>query len=422
MNIKTIEQLEEALKVAGYDNLKRASSNRIIIFTEENRKTVLGTIAETIGARYTTARTGTGWKSSTGAVLLNNYVIVAKPLTKGTGGNISALDARAFSKKGKVTKFNYLDSEVEVATFTSADQIKTSILQGCSESNMLGEAYYEMFDAFFNSGKIEWNPEVQAAVINKLGVYIGELMIGWVFLSKTQSKHFASNPFKGTAKAFHIPTDPAFSGVDSFIEMTDGTYYGISSKFGAGAKASIFTNLLKIGIEKESSLKPSVFKDLCKTAKNNNLKYKNSRSIVYAYGIRNILKLSSTKIISTDKVYDQGYKNSKEKEVIMVTLSIMEHPMASSDIKKNLPFSISSFFNRTIADMLNKDQASLDQIEEILTGKDYWQANLDILKWKNGIVQFKFVRSSKAKIKIIGSKSSIPDITAKQGWINYELS
>jgi hypothetical protein len=422
MNIQKIDDLESVLKNAGYNNLKRASANRVIVFTEENRQTVLGSVADIVGGRYTTARTGTGWKSSTGGVLVGNFVIIAKPLTKGSSSNISTLDARAFSKKGKLTKFNYLDTDVEVATFTSADQIKDSILQGCKTNSMLGEAYYEMFLSFFNGGKIEWNPEVQSAVINKLGVYIGELMIGWVFLSKTQSKHFTSNPFKGNPKAFHIPTDPAFSGVDSFIEMSDGTYYGISSKFGAGAKASIFTNLLKNGIEKESKLSPSVFKDLCKTAKTNNLKYKNSRSIVYAYGVRNILKIPSSKLANPDVVYDQAYKNTKDKEVAMVVAAIMTHTMATPDIKKNLPFSISSFFNRTIADMLNRNQASLDQIEEILTGKDYWQANLDINKWKNGEVEFKFVRSSKAKIKLFGNKSSIPDITAKQGWINYELS
>jgi hypothetical protein len=176
-------------------------------------------------------------------------------------------------------------------------------------------------------------------------------------------------------------------------------------------------------MKKQNQLSSSVFKDLCQVVTQNNLTYNNSRSIVYTYGIRNILGISKSQISNPNDVYDQAFRHNKyAKELKLVVDAIMSSRDASSDIKKNLPNSISAFFNRTIADRLNKDNASLDQIVEILTGKDYWQANLDILKWKNGEVSFSFVRSSKAKIKIIGSKASIGDITAKQGWINYELS
>ena len=60
-------------------------------------------------------------------------------------------------------------------------------------------------------------------------------------------------------------------------------------------------------------------------------------------------------------------------------------------------------------------------MREILAGKDYWQANLDINYWVRGIVKFKFINSGEASLNIIGSKSAITDITSKQGWINYEL-
>ena len=418
----TIDELESKIKAAGYPEIKRASSTRLVIYTSDNRVIALTGLAKELEGTYTTSRTGTGWKSSVGAVIIENYAIIAKPLTKGTGGNISSLDARVFCKLGNSTKFNYLNSDVSVAMFTNANQLRDSILKGCKESPLLGEAYVEMISSFFETGKIDWNPEVSLAVINKLGVYLGELLVGWVLLANKKSTYFKTNPFTGTPKAFYLPTDPAFSGVDSFVVMANGTMYGISSKFGKGAKASIFTNLLKNGIEKETSLKPSVFKDLCKTAKMNGLKYSNSRSIVYEYGIRNILQMPKSVIPSPDAIYAEAYKKSKDANLKKVVDAINASPYASADIKKNLPSSISSFFNRTIADKLNKDADSLSSIEEILTGKDYWQTNLDIAKWKNGEVSFSFVRSSKAKIKIIGSKSSIPDITSKQGWINYELS
>lgn len=415
-----IDELEGILKTAGYE-FKRATNSRIVIYTEDDRKTLLRTIAEITQGTYTQSRTGAGWKSSVGAALVGNIVILAKPLTKGTGGNIASLDARAFTSLGQDTTFNYGGREIAVVKFTSADKIKDSILQGLERSPLLGEAYKEMIEPFFDNGKVEWAPDVPQAVVSKLGVYVGEVLIGWVALARKQSRYFQRNPFQGTPKAFYLPTDPSFSGVDSFIEMSDGSYYGISSKFGRGAKASIFTNLLKVGMEKETSLRPSVFKDICRTAKSNNLKHTNSRSIVYAYGVRDILKLGSSAVSNPDVVYQQAYANKGGKELAAVSAAIIKYG-ASQDIKSKLPASTSAFFTRTMADMINKDRESLNQIEEILTGKEYWQANLNISDWRKGEVNFSFVKSSKAIIKIFGNKSAIGDISAKQGWINYELS
>lgn len=417
----TISQLEDKIKKAGYGDIKRVTASRLVIYTEDDRKTALNTIAQEIGGKYTSNRIGSGWKSSVGAALLGSFVILAKPLTKGVKGNVASLDARAFSKGATSTTFLYADQEVAVAKFTSANEIKDSILNGMRDSPLLGEAYEEMFKSFFETGKIDWAPNTPAAMINKLGVYVGELLIGWVLLSKKASTHFTRNPFTGIAKAFYLPTDPSFSGVDSFIEMSDGSYYGISSKFGKGAKASIFTNLLKIGIEKESKLKSSVFKDICSIAKDNNLKYTASRSIVYHYGIRKILGISSSQISSPDSIYTQAYTGKSSKELDMVVGAVLRIS-DNKDIKAALPNSISSFFNRTIAHQLNNDTESLSQIEQILTGKDYWQANLDINKWSKGTVYFSFVKSSAAVIKIYGNKSAIADLSCKQGWINYELS
>jgi hypothetical protein len=418
-----IQDVEAKIKAAGYDQIKRASSTRLVVYMEEDRKIALPALAAAIGGTFTSNKTGSGWKSSVGAILIDSFVILAKPLTKGVSGNIASLDARLFSATGQDSTYNYLNSDVTVKKFTSADQIKNGILKGCATSSMLGEPYVEMFTPFFDGGKIEWAPDTPPAVINKLGVYIGELLVGWVILARKETLHFKTRPFSGTPKAFYLPTDPSFSGVDSFIEMVNNDVYGISSKFGVGAKASIFTNLLKNGIKKQNQLSASVFKDLCQVVTHNNLTYNNSRAIVYAYGVRNILGLSKAQISNPNDVYDQAFRHNKDaKELNLVVNAIMNSRDASSEIKKELPNSISAFFNRTIADRLNKDKASQDQIVEILTGKDYWQANLDIVKWKNGEVSFSFVRSSKANVKIIGSKASIGDITAKQGWINYELS
>jgi len=414
-----IDVIIKRLELSGYSNIKKSTNNRAILYTSDDRRSELNNIAQIIGGKYTSARTGSGWKSSAGAVLINQDVIIAKPITKGTSGNVASLDARVFSVLGEATTFNYNGNDIKCVKFTSANKIRDSIIRGIKSSSLLGENYVEMFQSFFDTGKIEWDPNVSQAVINKLGVYIGELLIGWVFLSKTQSKYFKNKTFTGSYNAFYLPTDPSFSGVDSFVS-SDKDYISISSKFGRGAKASIFSNLLKSGITKIDVLTNSIFKDLCKVAKTNNLSYTQSRSIVYHYGIRNILKIPNSKLKNPDDVYTQIRAGSGT-DLNTVVEAILKSN-APQEIKSKLPYSISSYFNRTIAEQLNSDQNSIQQIINILEGKEYWQANLNLTEWQKGTVSFNLIKSGKAKLKIYGNKSAIEDFTSKQGWINYELS
>jgi hypothetical protein len=74
-----------------------------------------------------------------------------------------------------------------------------------------------------------------------------------------------------------------------------------------------------------------------------------------------------------------------------------------------------------MADRLNSDGKSVEAMIEILAGKNFWQANLDIMEWKKGNIKYRMVSSGKASVQIIGSKSAIDDIDAKQGMVNYEV-
>jgi hypothetical protein len=347
--------------------------------------------------------------------------VLAKPMTKGTGGNIASLDARVFSTLGKPGTFNYNDQNISVVTFTSAELLKNSILEGIEKSPLLGETYAEIFQEFFKTGKITWPPETPLPVINKLGVYIGELLVGWVLLDRSMTKYFANNPFSGVVTKFHLPTDPAFSGVDSFAELSNGEYYLISSKFGSGAKASLFSNILNYGVIKYSKLSDSVFKDICGVVKRGGLSFKNSRAIVYTYGIRNILGLNELAVKDPNNVYSEIYSGKGGKDSDKVIEKIKATRGVDRQIIDSLPYSVSSFFNREIAKELMSDPKSLDQMKEILTGKDYYQANLNTTEWSKGNLKFKFISSGQAELKVIGSKSAIRDITSKQGWVNYEL-
>ena len=58
---------------------------------------------------------------------------------------------------------------------------------------------------------------------------------------------------------------------------------------------------------------------------------------------------------------------------------------------------------------------------DVLAGKEFYQANLNIDRWKKGEIIYSLTKSGDVSINIIGSKSAITDIDAKQGLINYEL-
>lgn len=416
----TIVELQKHIEKLGLQVVKD-SANRLIVYTEDKeRVSTLQLIATSFDGKYLSQKSGSGWKSSKGAAQIGNVIVIAKPVTQGTAGNIATLDARVFTAGGQSTDFEYMGKLVRVKTFTKADDLKNSILDGIAGNRLLGNSYAELFQDFFASNKIKWPPDTPAPVINKLGVYLGEVLVGWAFLSKQQRTFFSNNPFTGTVKAFHVPVDPAFSGVDSFVEMSDGTYYSISSKFGGGAKASIFSNLVDKGVTVYNLLDDSVFKDICKTA-NEVGDAKKSRDIVYSYGVKYVLGLDSNQLKYPFEVYNQIVKGETKTEAAKAIVKVSELT-DNSQIKEQLPYSVSAFFNREIAERLNNDGKSLDQIREILTGKDYFQANLNIREWAAGNVKFKFLSSREAKVKIIGSKSAIGDITSKQGWINYELS
>lgn len=421
-----ITQLQSDIQQLGYGSeFKKDTSTRLIIYMEASeRVSALKDIATTFGGRYTPSKTGVGWRSSVGAALLpDNMVVLAKPKTTGTTGNIASLDARDFYRLATPGTFNFQGQDIGVVTFTKADVIQKSIVQGVHDQKLLGPSYSEAFQDFFDTGKINWNPGTPRPIINKLGVYVGEVMIGWVFLKNSRSlytKHFSNNPFSGTAVAFHMPTDPAFSGVDSFVEMKDGSFYPISSKFGAGAKASFFTNLFEKGIKSRDSLESSYFKNMCILASRKNISFKKSKEFVYEFGIRELLGISEQDIRTPTSVFDNIRRGTPDDDVEKV-MKVIKDKTTNQQILSGLPDSISAYFNRTIAENLNNDPKSVKQMTEILAGKDYWQANLDINKWINGSMKFRFINSGEANINLIGSKSAITDITSKQGWINYEL-
>ena len=115
-------------------------------------------------------------------------------------------------------------------------------------------------------------------------------------------------------------------------------------------------------------------------------------------------------------------KGSIGQKEAYVMEAMKKSPYAERDIIAKLPKSATAFFCRAIAKRLNDDKMAMDQMREILAGKNYWQANLNKGEWNKGVVSFKFSNSGQASLKIFGNKSATDDIDAKQGMVNYLLS
>jgi len=322
------------------------------------------------------------------------------------------------------------DQEVRCAVFKTAEELEKSILNALRENPRVGPHIYDAVKDYFDSinlDKFEWNDSFRDSDINELGKYLGELIIGVIVLRKKTIGKFSQDIFgRETIKEFIVPDDPSFSGVDSAFVKKDGTLIPISSKLGAGAKASFFTNFLPKVINK-AGLGNTVINDIASSARNLNITKsmldakKGAKEITYEYGIRNILGISSSKVRNTYQVFLDAKKNKISNEVSLVMQEINKNPLIDKKVKDQLPMSITAAFSREIARRLNSDKKSIDIVTGVLAGKNFYQANLDINRWKKGEVYFKLLLSGESVVSFIGSKAAINDIDAKQGLVNYEL-
>lgn len=369
-------------------------------------------------------------KYKKGSKKLLGYVsqnAVAKPIaSKGATENL-AVRAETLILGGKLTKENYAGKPVQVRKFANHRMLAKSILMGLKKNKNVSEGIVEVFEKFLKPNsrydRLEWTSEIDSHEINELGKYAGELIIGLLCLKNNKSV-FSKSFYQGGIAAFCVPDDPSFVGVDSFLLMKNKTIIPISSKYGVGAKASFFANLLPKAVAYNSKLKPSILKQVVKSTKQAGItkemldRKKGAKDILYWHGVNVILKLKNKKPL---QIFQDIKKGKMTKDAKVVISAIKKYRYTEPKIKAALPKSVTAFFSREIARQLNNDKKSIVQILEILSGKNFWQANLDINKWRKGDVYYKMVNSGDSKVSIIGSKSSMTDIDAKQGMLNYEI-
>lgn len=349
---------------------------------------------------------------------------------KGATENLG-INASTMIKGGKLENKELNGINIKCYVFTDANQLNKSILNGLKANKSVPLEIFNCVDDYL-SGRTKtfvWDG-IEPSSINELGKYLGELLIGVLVLGAgngTISSEMFGN--KGI-RDFFIPNDASFSGLDSAFTLHDGSIVPISSKLGSGAQASIFTNIIATIIDMDS-LGNSVLGGLCSAAKRvgvdkSYLKRKRgSREIVYEYGIRDILGISSLEIPNTMEIFNETITNPKPEDysdqLRLVIDSIERNAFIGNKVKSELPLSITSAFSREIARRLNDDKLSYDIVTQVMVAKSFYQCNLDLNKWKRGEVHFKVLLSGEAYIKFIGSKSAINDIRASQGSVNYEL-
>ena len=328
---------------------------------------------------------------------------VAKPIYNSlkltTLSRKSAID---FCKLGEKSTIFFQNQLIETIKFSSKKLLQKSILIELEEINQdITKTFQDCFKT--NSISFIW-PNICQKEKSIYGVYLGELLIGL----------YAEKIFNETIKEFHVPIKCQFSGIDSFL-VSEKTIYPVSSKFGYGARASFFTNILPYGMNEYKTYKKSIFKDICE--KTNVLN--SAREIVYSYGINHILNIN---IEDHNEIYQKLIsKKFSDDQIKLLIKTIKNYQFTEELVRNNLPFSTTAFFNREIARQLNDCPTSKQQILDILSKRNYWQISLDKRKWMNGKIKFKTNQTTMTDILIAGNKSGVLDLTSKQGYINYEL-
>ena len=140
-----------------------------------------------------------------------------------------------------------IDNE-EFYTFNNVKQLEDSIIKGCKETNSINNDVIELFNTFFITGKLDWSTIEPKTLIAKLGIYLSEILIGWIFLSGRQDEFINTTDLiisNAKVKLFCVPCNSNYNDIDSFLILEDDTRINISNKFGNGAPASFFTGIMK---------------------------------------------------------------------------------------------------------------------------------------------------------------------------------
>ena len=351
---------------------------------------------------------------------------------------------------------DYLNGQANVACriFTDADQIATSVMSGLESSASTPDHVLEQVLDFFMdnmdvtgsqvSNKFNWIPAIHENDKKRLGIYLGELLPGYFALKNRYGTDiFSERIIHEGLSQFVVPDDQSFGGIDSAFIYSSGSRACISSKFGEGAEASVWNNIMPLVIANKSEqgisgmAKNSMIKQLIRSCESVSGYQRKGRETLYYCGVKEIM---GNNIVNSEDFFNELRRGSLSSE----SASLFEHIVSKVNELKTQPGykqlstfrnrnvsirSVTAVFSRIIADRLNMELSSNPSfgmiLKSILAGKTFFQLHMDDRKFLNsGEIYFKVLKSSKVNITFKGDKSAVDSETsleAGSGTLNYKL-
>lgn len=359
--------------------------------------------------------------SSVGCVRTDDQAIfLVKPVSGATENlHIKAAYLASGGDDESLDLFGY--ENVPCKTFNSWSGLAVSIKDELKTNKYVSKPIISTFNRYFSSfwdnpDIIRWDAGVFPSEKNELGKYLGELMIG--LLAFRGLVPIVKDPVK-----FIVPTSTCFSGIDCAILQYDGTIVPISNKFGQGAKASFFTNLLqKIVAQKKNVKRSWALWNVLKAAELANYDERRAKEIVYNYGVHTVLGLNIEDPFGVYRTILNGKETSDSKRVIS---AIRKQKPSNSILSLLTPesgySSITGYFTRRLSRDLNSCPGSIEFMKGLLAAKDFYQVHLNRSRWAKGQIEYSYTPSGNVSLTMMGDKASLSDITAKQGMVNYNL-
>jgi hypothetical protein len=400
------------LTALGFNSVRYESNSKrtkVFILTDGDRVEALQKIHKAIPGSSITAKS---YHSSQGHVEAPGLVFVTKPINSGATENLRINTAR-MSKLGDLRVVNLFGkNDVECREFLTSNSIIHSFLDEFETNPNVSFDIWNTWHQYLLAGNnihFKWNPATSISEKNELGKYLGEMLLGVFALNNLI-------PFVKDPSSVVFPTSSSFSGVDVAI-YSNFESVPISHKFGVGAKASFFTNLLpKILVNRSQVKKSWALYDFLKSVDSVDRDVSRSKEMVYNYGVRTVLGIGQETILDPFDIYRlliNGLPGSNY--VRMVVSQIKRQCTLKSILDRLTPAcnysSITGFFTREIAARLNSCDKSSQFMTSLLADQNFYQANLNTKKWLGGEIEYSWLHSSDAVLNILGSKCSLTDLS-----------
>lgn len=314
---------------------------------------------------------------------------VAKPhVTFGATENLK-LKTADLVKGGETRQFQ----GTEVAWFDDPSKLKQSIMDGIAANPNIDKVTFQVIGKIVDapSERIQWD-DIPSTTINEIGKYLGELF-PFLVHDVIPGRHVQSVAY---------PTSTNFPNLDSFLVLDGNEVIGVSSKFGQGAKASLFNLIYTPYFDN------CVYQRVAETY----LDLERKIDTIYSVGFTEIL---NKPIENPAQVYQSIVANVHEPILDDIKSEVPTEYIAS------WPQSLSSFFCRSIAAKINQCSVSMNMINKTVNQKKIVQIHLDTKKWKDGTVHLLAKQFNASTVQVVGNKSAIHDVKQKQGMLNYVI-